>query len=41
MTENQDDKKPMNIVAEQKLEKWLRDVGLDKEKENEEDEIHD
>ena len=30
--ENQDDKKPMDIVAEQKLEKWLKDVGLsDKE----------
>ena len=32
MTENQNDKKPMDIVAEQKLEKWLKDVGLsDKE----------
>lgn len=32
MNDNQDDKKPMDIVAEQKLEKWLKDVGLsDKE----------
>jgi len=31
MEENKN-KKPMDIVAEQKLEKWLKDVGLsDKE----------
>ena len=28
MTENQGDKKPMDIVAEEKLQKWLVDVGL-------------
>ena len=27
MEENKN-KKPMDIVAEQKLEKWLKDVGL-------------
>lgn len=31
MNDNQDDKKPMDIVAKQKLEKWLKDVGLDDE----------
>ena len=31
MTENQDDKKSMDIVAEEKLKKWLRDVGLEEE----------
>ena len=25
-------KKPMDIVAEQKLEKWLKDAGLEDEK---------
>jgi len=35
MNDNQEPKKtPMDIVAEQKLEKWLRDVGLDKQKED-------
>lgn len=30
--EQEPKKKPMDIVAEQKLEKWLKDVGLsDKE----------
>lgn len=28
MNDNQEPKKPMDIVAEQKLEKWLKDVGL-------------
>lgn len=28
MTENQGDKKPMDAVAEEKLQKWLKDVGL-------------
>lgn len=32
MEENKN-KKPMDIVAEQKLERWLKDVGLDKKKE--------
>jgi len=32
MAEENKNKKPMDIVAEQKLEKWLKDVGLDKEK---------
>ena len=32
MNNQEPNKKPMNIVAEQKLEKWLKDVGLsDKE----------
>ena len=31
MTENQDDKKPMDIVAEEKLQKWLESVGLSNE----------
>lgn len=30
MEENKN-KKPMDIVAEQKLEKWLKDVGLSDE----------
>ena len=41
MTENQDDKKPMDIVAEEKLKKWLKDVGLDddtKEKDDDQNE---
>lgn len=29
MTENQDDKKPIDIIAEEKLKKWLKDVGLE------------
>lgn len=29
MTENQGDKKPMDVVAEEKLKKWLKDVGLE------------
>jgi len=32
MMENQGDKKPMDIVAEEKLQKWLVDVGLEDEK---------
>lgn len=32
MAEENKNKKLMDIVAEQKLEKWLKDVGLDKEK---------
>lgn len=28
MVEENKNKKPMDIVAEQKLEKWLKDVGL-------------
>lgn len=31
MAEENKNKKPMDIVAEQKLEKWLKNVGLDKE----------
>ena len=31
--EENKNKKPMDIVAERKLEKWLKDVGLDKKKE--------
>ena len=36
--ENQDQKqkKPGDVQAEEKLRKWLRDVGLDKEKEKSE-----
>ena len=33
MTENQGDKKSMDVVAEEKLKKWLRDVGLDEKRE--------
>ena len=40
MNNQEPNKKPMDIVAEQKLEKWLKDVGLDKEEESEVDEIH-
>lgn len=37
--EDKSNKKPMDIVAEQKLEKWLEDVGLsDEEKEDEKSE---
>lgn len=37
MTENQGDKKPMDVVAEEKLKKWLCDVGLDEEQNSNED----
>ena len=42
MSENQEPKKkPGDVAAEEKLKKWLKDIGLDKEKESEVDEIHD
>ena len=37
MVEENKNKKPMDIVAEQKLEKWLSVVGMDKEGDKEGD----